>query len=155
MSVTPKCVLTSGESRFESTPDTFFLAYRGSVAHGMFIPSSDPKSIDDIDLMGFAFGDPEHYFGLQEWGSRGTKEIKPGCYDVVLYEIRKAVALLLQGNPNIMSMLWLSPEHILIREEPAKRLIENRHLFLGKHIYDAFAGYAHQQTREDGNPRSG
>lgn len=141
-------VLESGDSRFESTPDTFFLAYRGSIAHGMFIPSTDPKSIDDIDLMGFAFGDPSHYFGLQEWGSRGTKEIKPGCYDVVLYEIRKAVTLLLQGNPNIVSMLWLSPEHVLIQEEPALRLIANRHLFLGKHIYDAFAGYAQQQLQK-------
>jgi hypothetical protein len=102
-----KCVLESGDSRFESTPDTFFLAYRGSVAHGMFIPSTDPKSIDDIDLMGFAFGDTNHYLGLQEWGSRGTREIKPGCYDVVLYEIRKAVALLLQGNPSGLSRIGI------------------------------------------------
>ncbi len=111
----------------------------------MFIPSTDPKSIDDIDLMGFAFGDERHYLGLTEWGSRGTKELKPGCYDVVLYEIRKAVTLLLQGNPNIVSMLWLSPEHVLIQAEAASRLVANRQLFLGKHIYDAFAGYAHQQ----------
>ena len=109
MPASANIVLKSGDSRFESTPDTFFLAYSGSIAHGMFIPSTDPKSIDDIDLIGFAFGEPRHYFGLHEWGSRGTKEIKPGCYDVVLYEIRKAVALLLQGNPNIMSMLWRPP----------------------------------------------
>lgn len=144
----PPCALESGGSRYESTPDTFFLAYRGSVAHDMFIPSDDPKSIDDIDLMGFTFGEPANYFGLTEWGSRGTKEIKAGCYDVVLYEIRKAVSLLLQGNPNIMSMLWMSPEHILICDNAAQRLIENRHVFLGKHVYDAFAGYAHQQLEK-------
>lgn len=144
----PSCVLTSGESRYESTPDTFFLAYRGSIAHGMFIPSTDPNSIDDIDLMGFAFGEPRHYFGLHEWGSRGTKEVKSGCYDVVLYEIRKAVSLLLQGNPNIMSMLWVKPEHVLVRESAAQRLIDNRHLFVGKHVYNAFAGYAHQQLEK-------
>ena len=141
-------VLTSGDSRFEPTPDTFFLAYRGSIAHGMFIPSEDPKSIDDIDLMGFAFGEPRHYLGLTEWGSRGTKEIKAGCYDVVIYEIRKAVSLLLQGNPNIMSILWVSPEHVLVKDEAARRLIENRSLFLGKHVHDAFAGYAHQQLEK-------
>lgn len=130
---------------FSPPPETFFLAYRGSIAHGMFIPSTDPKSIDDIDLMGFVFGSAENYFGLHEWGSRGTKEIKQGAYDVVLYEIRKAVALLLQGNPNIMSMLWVSGEHVLLRESAAKSLIENRDIFLGKHVYNAFAGYAHQQ----------
>jgi predicted nucleotidyltransferase len=141
-------VLTSGKSRFETTPDTFFMAYRGSIAHGTFIPSEDPQSFDDIDLMGFAFGEPRHYFGLTEWGSRGTKEIKAGCYDVVLYEIRKAVSLLLQGNPNIMSMLWVSPEHILVKDDSARRLIEHRNIFLGKHVHDAFAGYAHQQLEK-------
>jgi hypothetical protein len=144
----PGCMLSSGDSRYDSTPDTFFLAYRGSIAHNMFVPSTDPKSIDDIDLMGFTFGEPRHYFGLQEWGSRGTKEIKSGCYDVVLYEIRKAVSLLLQGNPNIMSMLWVSAEHTLVKDEAARVLIENRNLFVGKHVYNAFAGYAHQQLEK-------
>lgn len=27
------------------------LAYRGSVAHNMYVPSTDPDSIDDKDLM--------------------------------------------------------------------------------------------------------
>lgn len=90
-------------SAVEYPPSTFFLGYRGSIAHGCFVPKNDPNSIDDIDLMGFVFGEPRHYFGLHEWGSRGTKEIKQGQYDVVLYEARKAVSLLLQGNPNIMS----------------------------------------------------
>ncbi len=133
---------------FTAPLETFWLAYRGSIAHGMFIPSTDPKSIDDIDLMGFVFGSRENYFGLHEWGSRGTKEVKEGAYDVVLYEIRKAVSLLLQGNPNIMSMLWVSPEHTLLREPAALALIENRRLFLGKHVYNAFAGYAHQQMEK-------
>ena len=133
---------------FTAPPETFWLAYRGSIAHGMFIPSDDPKSIDDIDLMGFVFGSKENYFGLSEWGSRGTKEIKEGCYDVVLYEIRKAVSLLLQGNPNIMSMLWVEAQHTLLRGPAAKALIGHRHLFHGKHVYNAFAGYAHQQMEK-------
>lgn len=133
---------------FEAPSECFWLAYRGSIAHNMFVPTTDPKGIDDIDLMGFVFGSKETYFGLHEWGSRGTKEIKAGAYDVVLYEIRKAVALLLQGNPNIMSMLWVASEHTLIREPAALELIANRKLFLGKHVYNAFAGYAHQQMEK-------
>lgn len=133
---------------FTAPLETFWLAYRGSIAHGMFIPSTDPKSIDDIDLMGFVFGSRENYLGLHEWASRGTREIKEGAYDVVLYEIRKAVTLLLQGNPNIMSMLWVASEHTMLREPAALALIENRHLFLGKHVYNAFAGYAHQQMEK-------
>ena len=132
-------------SSVEYPSQTFFLGYRGSIAHSMFVPSSDPDSIDDIDLMGFVFGDPQNYFGLHEWGSRGTREIKQGQYDVVLYEARKAFSLLLQGNPNIMSMLWLSPKHRLIETGASARLLENRSLFVGKHVYNAFAGYAFQQ----------
>lgn len=143
----PTILGPNGET-FTPPPETFWLAYRGSISHGMFIPSTDPNSIDDIDLMGFVFGPREHYLGLSAWGSRGTKDIKDGPWDVVLYEIRKAVGLLLQGNPNIMSMLWVAPEHTLMFNSDAAQLKENRHLFLGKHIYNAFAGYAHEQLKK-------
>jgi uncharacterized protein len=124
------------------------LAYRGSIAHNMYVPGSDPNSIDDVDLMGVAIGTPEHYFGLREWGSRGTREIKRGKWDCVVYEIRKIVALLLQGNPNVMGLLWTKPEHILQCDDAGGALIANRRVFAGKHVYDAFAGYAHDQLEK-------
>jgi predicted nucleotidyltransferase len=133
---------------YEPPKETFYMAYRGSIAHGMFVPSTDPNSIDDIDLMGFTFGEPENYFGLREWGSRGTKETRQGVYDVVLYEIRKAVSLLLQGNPNILSMLWVRSSDVLVSEPAAPQLVFNRSLFVGKHVYNAFAGYAHAQLEK-------
>lgn len=140
--------LTSGVDKYTPPENAFYVAYRGSVAHGMYVAPENPDSIDDIDLMGFVFGDLEDYFGLNEWGSRGTKEVKAGRYDVVLYEAKKAVSLLLQGNPNIMSMLWLQTSDRLVQTEAAKTLIDNRHLFVGKHVYNAFAGYAHQQLEK-------
>lgn len=141
-------ILDQFQDKYDPPKETFYLAYRGSVAHGMYIPPTEPNSIDDIDLMGFVFGQPEDYFGLGEWGSRGTREVKQGRYDVVLYEIRKAVSLLLQGNPNIMSMLWVDSAYRLVYENPARLLIQNRGLFVGKHVYNAFAGYAHQQMEK-------
>lgn len=138
-------VVGDAASAVEYPLSTFFLGYRGSIAHGCFVPKNDPNSIDDIDLMGFVFGEPRHYFGLHEWGARGTREIKQGQYDVVLYEARKAISLLLQGNPNIMSMLWLPEKHRLIQTKASARLLASRSLFVGKHVYNAFAGYAYQQ----------
>lgn len=140
--------LTSGADSYTAPDNAFYLAYRGSVAHGMYVKPDNPDSIDDIDLMGFVFGELKDYFGLGEWGSRGTREVKAGRYDVVLYEARKAVTLLLQGNPNIMSMLWVKPAHQIVRSPAAKALIDNRHLFVGKHVYHAFAGYAYQQLEK-------
>jgi hypothetical protein len=98
--------------------------------------------------MGVIIGPPETYFGLQEWGSRGTKEIKQNQYDIVIYEIRKMFSLLLQGNPNVLSMLWCRPEHYLISTEIGKAIIAARELFVGKHVYNAFAGYAYAQLEK-------
>lgn len=129
-----------------SIPDgTFMLGYRGSIAHNMFVPSSDPKSIDDIDLIGIVVGEENNYFGLHEWGQRGTREIKEGKYDCVFYEIRKMFSLLLQGNPNVISMLWMRSEDYLYQTDAGRSMIAHRDLFAGKHVYNAFAGYAHQQ----------
>lgn len=41
------------------------LCWRGSVAHGMYVPKSDPDSIDDKDVMGVYVGPIEHYLGVQ------------------------------------------------------------------------------------------
>lgn len=125
--------------------EAILLTYWGSIAHNMYVPKNDPTSIDDIDLLGFVLADIEYYFGLREWGSRGTKEVKDGAYDVVYYEIRKAFSLLLQGNPNVLTALWSNPAHYLSLRPAGATLIKNRHLFVGTHVYYAFAGYAHGQ----------
>lgn len=127
---------------------TILLGYRGSVAHNMYVPKEDPNSIDDIDLMGFVVAPPENYFGLSEWGSRGTSDYMEGHYDCVFYELRKAFSLLLQGNPNILGMLWLRHEDYLYLNQASQQIIANRHLFVGKHVYNAFAGYAHAQLEK-------
>lgn len=122
----------------------FFLGYRGSIAHNMYVPSLDPDSIDDIDLIGGVVAPENCYLGLKSWGSRGTKEIKTK-YDCVFYEIKKLISLLLQGNPNVLSLLWLNQEHILHMDESFASLWCNRSWFVGKHIYKPFAGYASSQ----------
>lgn len=38
--------------------------FRGSQAHGTYIPSDDPDSIDDIDYMGIYVMPLDHYLGL-------------------------------------------------------------------------------------------
>lgn len=141
-------ISTVGEESHEVIPGTFLLGYRGSHSHGLYVPPEDVNSIDDIDLMGFAFGETKHYFGLESWGSRGTKDFWEGRLDLVYYEIKKAFALLLQGNPNIVSMLWLNPSDYLFITEAGKELVKHRNLFSGKHVYDAFAGYASAQLQK-------
>lgn len=121
------------------------LGYRGSVAHGMYVPNSDPNSIDDIDLMGVCVPPIDYYYGLHQYGSRGTKEITQDPYDVVVYEARKMISLLAQGNPNVLSMLWL--DSYLKNSDAGQMLIDSRHIFMAKHVYHSFIGYAHGQMK--------
>lgn len=41
--------------------------FRGSQAHGTYIPSKDPDSIDDIDYMGIYVMPVDHYLELDSY----------------------------------------------------------------------------------------
>ena len=62
----PMVQVTTPEAVLDVPDGTFLLAYRGSVAHNMYVPKSDPQSIDDVDLMGFVIPDAQYYFGLRQ-----------------------------------------------------------------------------------------
>lgn len=62
------------------------LCWRGSVAHGMYVPKSDPDSIDDKDVMGVYIAPIEHYLGF---GRQDVYEKWEGEWDCVFYEARK------------------------------------------------------------------
>ena len=119
--------------------------YRGSIAHGMYEPNTDPNSIDDKDTIGICVPPIQTYLGNDIFGSRGTSEIVRDPWDIVVYEARKAINLLAKGNPNVLSMLWL-PENMYIQVSTAGRmLIDQRHLFATRFVYHSFVGYASDQ----------
>lgn len=124
------------------------VAYRGSIAHGMYIPGSDPRGIDDKDIMAVCVPPLEYYFGLREYGSRSTREIHRGEWDIVIYEARKFIGLLARGNPNVLMMLWIEARFVLKTTPAFDMLRENRRLFAGRHVYEAFAGYARGQLHK-------
>ena len=113
----------------------------------MYVPKSSPTSIDDKDIMAVCVPPPEYYLGLTEYGSRGTVEVKDGAWDIVIYEIRKMVKMLLEGNPNVLSLLWVDPKHYVTVTPAGKLLIQSRKLFIGRHVYHSFAGYADSQFK--------
>ena len=121
------------------------LGYRGSISHGTYKSNKNPNSIDDKDAMGICIPSIEYYYGLKTFGSRGTVEIKEDVWDIVLYEYRKAIRLLEKGNPNIMALLWLAPQYYINVTGAGQMLIDNRDLFVGKHVYHSFVGYAYGQ----------
>ena len=123
-------------------PKTILLGYVGSIAHGTHIPSTDPNSIDDKDIMGVCIADERVYFGLKKFEQ---KEVKYKEWDSVVYEIGKFFRLLLKGNPNVLGLLWLQEQNYVWVDPTGKKIIANRHLFVSKDIYYSFSGYAHGQ----------
>ena len=121
------------------------LGWRGSVAHGMYVPKNDPDSIDDKDIMGVYIGPLEHYLGF---GRKEVYEQWEGEWDCVFYELKKFVGMLLNCNPNVLSLLWLKPNGIIYESSLGGRLRENRDIFVTKQAYHSFSGYAHAQFKK-------
>ncbi len=128
------------------------VAYRGSIAHGMYTSPKEPTSVDDKDIMAVCVPPVDYYFGVHAafpgnllFPTNGTHEIKRDEWDIVVYETRKFISLLAQGNPNVLAMLWLRPNMYLKIEPQFKLLIENRQAFVGRHVYKSFTGYAYGQ----------
>ena len=126
-------------------PEAILIGWRGSIAHGMYVPKNDPNSIDDKDILAVVIPGPEFYFGLKDWGSRGVKELMRNEWDCVGYELKKFVSMLCKGNPNVLGMLWLCREDYMLLSDAGKALIENRKLFATRQAYHSFSGYAHGQ----------
>jgi len=121
------------------------LCWRGSVAHGMYVPKSDPNSIDDKDVMGVYIAPLEHYLGF---GRKDVYEKWEGEWDCVFYELRKFIGLLLNCNPNVLSLLWVKANGIIYENDLGRRLREHRELFVTKKAYHSFSGYAHDQFKK-------
>jgi hypothetical protein len=120
------------------------VGYVGSIAHDMFVPSSDPDSIDDKDIMAVTVAPPEAYIGLSNFESH-RQWIRE--YDSVTYEFKKYVRLLLKCNPNVLGLLWNRQQHYIYTNFWGEQLIENRDIFVSKAIYRSFTGYAYGQLK--------
>jgi hypothetical protein len=135
----------SPEQVSELLPDgLILLGYRGSIAHNLYVPQSDPDSTDDKDIMGVYVAPIEHYlgFGRSEVKERFIKE-----WDAVSYEVRKFIGLLLKCNPNVLSLLWLPGRHLIYQHELGRYLCENKNVFITKAAYHSFTGYAYGQLK--------
>jgi predicted nucleotidyltransferase len=102
-------------------------------------------SFDDKDTLAICVPPKDYYLGLKEFGSHGTQEVKKDIWDIVIYEAKKAIYLLSQGNPNVLSSLWVDPKYIIKSTPAGDLLIDNRDFFIGKHVYRSFTGYAYSQ----------
>ncbi|MBI5194977.1 MAG: nucleotidyltransferase domain-containing protein [Nitrospirae bacterium] len=122
--------------------------YRGSHGHGTYIPSTEPNSVDDIDIFRVVVQPEEHYLGLGSYlKTQEHYETFIGQYDVLVYDIRKFMHLLSKGNPNVHIFLWLRPEDYFKITGAGEYLLSHRTEFLSQKVIQSFGGYAVSQLR--------
>jgi predicted nucleotidyltransferase len=134
-----------GQTEFSPMDHCILYAYRGSIAHNLYIPPEEEMATDDRDLMGVCVAPLDYYIGIRSFEQM---EIMQGADDIVIYDLRKFMRLLMKGNPNVISLLWNKPEMYLILSTEGRQLIENRNLFMTRQLFKSFSGYAYGQLKK-------
>lgn len=130
-------------TKFDVKRRTILLGHVGSISHGTYVP---PKAggIDDRDVMGVCIAPEEYYLGLRKFEQLDTWVDE---YDIVIYDIRKYISLLIKNNPNVIGLLWLHPKHYIAKHKLGQLLIDNREIFSSRQAYKSFTGYAYGQLK--------
>jgi len=142
------------EIQWPKTPFSLFnsvvmLVKRGSEAHGTYCPPEEANGIDDRDIMGLVIPPIDYYVGLKDdWKKSEVQEIN-GPWDVVLYDVRKFMRLVVAQNPNILTALWSEKEDYLKLTPFGHILIRERDMFRGREkFHSACIGYANAQLKK-------
>lgn len=135
-------ILADVLSKWENLPwlqtSTILLMRGGSYAYGLNTPASD------LDLRGVAIPPTPYFHGFLDRFDQA--ELK-GDPDVVIYDIRKFMALAADGNPSVLELLFVDISDILLMGDEGINLRENRKLFLSRKVKHTFSGYAMQQLK--------
>jgi len=125
---------------------TILLVNAGSHAYGTSTPTSDR------DVRGIMIPPVDYILGMrrvdqyQEAGIAAT-ETTPERPDLVVYEIRKYLALAADANPNVLELLFTDDSDVLLTTPAGDKLRAHRHLFLSKKARHTFSGYAMSQLK--------
>ena len=152
-------------------PNCHFLAITGSTAYGCNnADSSDedlvgwvipPKEISFPHLAGEieGFGTPKPRFTTWQKHHIDDPESRKQ-YDITLYGVAKFFHLCMENNPNMLDGLFTPRRCIKHCTQVGEIVRENRKLFLSKHCYSKFRGYAYSQlskmktkTQKEGSKR--
>lgn len=112
-----------------------FESIAGSRAYGLATESSD------TDIRGVFVLPQETLYGLYY-----IEQVNDERNNVVFYEIRKVVELLLRNNPTMLELLAM-PQDCIVYKHPAFDILTPS-MFLSKLCKESFAGYAHSQIKK-------
>jgi predicted nucleotidyltransferase len=139
-------VLNERSPRWARNP--ILAGFRGSHAHGTYLPPDDPHGTDDVDVFGVIVHPPAYYLGLDGFKHKhDTFNSNEEHLDIETHEVRKFVRLLEKGNPNVHQHLWLEAGDYLVITRPGRILLNRRSDFLSQRMFESFGGYAYAQLK--------
>ena len=103
----------------------------GSHAYGTATPSSD------MDYRGVAVPPSDALLGWHRW-----EQWRRDDPDLVIYSLSKFCRLALQGNPNIIEILFSPQDCVLQVSDVGQELLAMRRAFLSRRVFQTFGGYA-------------
>jgi uncharacterized protein len=130
--------------------EIIFKCRTGSHLYGLNNPESDE------DFVSVFMPLPEDMYGLTKCetidnstkassvGRRNTKD----DVDDKMYSLPNFVHLLVQNNPNILELLFATPENIIICKPEFQFLIDNYDKIVSRRAMHAFGGYAFSQKEK-------
>jgi Predicted nucleotidyltransferase len=107
----------------------------GSQAYGLALPHSD------TDIKGVFIQPKKEYYGLTY-----VDQINNETNDIMYYEIKKFVELLLKNNPNILELLS-TPADCVLHRHPVMDLLKPE-MFLSRLCNQTFGQYAYAQIKK-------
>ena len=119
----------------DGSPHLLLKCISGSQAYGLALPHSD------TDIKGVFVLPKQEFYGLTY-----TDQVNNDTNDIVFYELKKFIDLLLKNNPNILELLS-TPQDCILYCHPVVKLI-NPEMFLSKLCNQTFGQYAHAQIKK-------
>lgn len=116
---------------------TILSVLAGSRAYGTATPESD------TDVRGVAMAPVDVLLG-----TAGFKQYEGDEEDVVVYELRRYVALASTCNPNVLELLYTEDADVIKLTPLGEELRASRGLFLSRKARPRFSGYAMSQLRK-------
>lgn len=117
-------------------PRIIFETVVGSRAYGIHREDSD------YDRVGVMIPGKEYFFGWKKF-----EQFQGFDTDRTIYDIRKAISLIKDNNPNMMDLLWM-PERCILKMTPYwESVVEHRDWFVSKRVRYTYSGYAIAQLK--------
>jgi hypothetical protein len=113
-----------------------FLTVSGSHAYG----TNTEKS--DMDIRGIFVGEKQNILGNDR-----IDQFENSTNDTVIYELRKALNLIAENNPNVSELLFVDEEDIIYATEEYWNIRKHNQKFISSLARQKYSGYAMSQLK--------